>query len=94
VFKILITDKRLNAGDVSLYLKGGADLDAKQEKTNPNYLEPMAWMNALKLSRHKFGRETHQFYAELPDTMQRHDKEWQEFLNKNDPEIDNVPCEF
>ena len=54
----------------------------------------MAWMNALKLSRHKFGRETHQFYAELPDTMQRHDKEWQEFLNKNDPEIDNVPCEF
>lgn len=29
VFKILITDKRLNSGDVSLYLKGGADLDSK-----------------------------------------------------------------
>lgn len=27
VFKKLITNKKLNGGDISLYLKGGADLD-------------------------------------------------------------------
>lgn len=26
--------------------------------------------------------------------MQRHDKDWQEYLNKNDPEENPVPCEF
>jgi len=27
VFKKLITNKKLNAGDIAIYLKGGADLD-------------------------------------------------------------------
>jgi dynein heavy chain len=94
VFKILITDRRLNNNDVSIYLKGGADLDSKSEKASPNYLESNQWMNAIKLSRHKFGRETHMFFAELPDSMQRHDKEWQEWLNRNDPENAAVPGEF
>jgi dynein heavy chain len=94
VFKVLITDKKLSNNDVSIYLKGGGDLDSKSEKQPPSYLESAQWMNAIKLSRHKFGRETHCFFAELPDTLQRHDKEWQEWLNRNDPEVSAVPCEF
>lgn len=69
VFRILITDRRLNNNDISIFLKGGADLDSKSEKASPNYLESSQWMNAIKLSRHKFGRETHMFFAELPDSM-------------------------
>jgi len=38
VFKKLITDKKLKQGDISLYLKGGADLDQKTEKAAPPYL--------------------------------------------------------
>lgn len=91
VFKILITDRKLSNNDVSIYLKGGSDLDQKSEKAVPNYLEVVQWMNALKLSRHKFGRETHCFFSELPDSMQRHDKEWLEWINRNDPENAPVP---
>jgi len=39
VFKKLITNKKLSAGDISLYLKGGADLDQKTEKASPPYLK-------------------------------------------------------
>jgi hypothetical protein len=53
----MITDKKLNGGDISFYLKAGNDLDQKSEKAAPNYLEPYQWMNALKLSRHKFSRD-------------------------------------
>jgi len=69
VFKKLITDGKLKNSDISLYLKGGADLDQKAEKAAPNYLEPLVWMNVIKLARHKFGRDQHCFFQELPDTM-------------------------
>lgn len=39
VFKKLITDKKLTTGDISIYLKGGADLDQKTEKASPPYLK-------------------------------------------------------
>ena len=37
-FKKLITDRKLRNEDVSLFLKGGGDLNWNNEKSNPSYL--------------------------------------------------------
>jgi dynein heavy chain len=72
VFKILVTAGKITNDDVGIFLKGGADLDARSEKPKPfNFITEKAWLNILALSRHHFARETVAFFRELPDSMQR-----------------------
>lgn len=92
VFKILVTAGKITNEDVGVYLKAGADLDARSEKPKPfNFITEKAWLNILALSRHHFGRETVAFFRELPDSMSRNENLWKQWVEKNDPENYPVP---
>ena len=92
VFKILVTAGKITNDDVGIYLKAGADLDARSEKPKPfNFITEKAWLNILALSRHHFGRETVAFFRELPDSMSRNENLWKQWVEKNDPENYPVP---
>ena len=71
-FKILQTAEKITGNDISNFLKGGAEIDAKTEKQKPQthtFLNDKAWLNILALSRHTFGKEGFPFFRELPDLI-------------------------
>lgn len=50
--KILLTARRLDQSDVTLFIKGGAALDLNSVKPKPYlWLADPAWLNAIQLSR-------------------------------------------
>lgn len=50
--KILLTARRLEQSDVTLFIKGGAALDLNAVKPKPYlWLADPAWLNAIQLSR-------------------------------------------
>lgn len=91
-FKILTTAEKLNNADVAIFLKGGASLDIKSERSKPfAWMSDKIWLNVLALSRHHFGGDALAFYRDLPDSMQRNEAQWKQWIDKNDPENYPVP---
>lgn len=68
-YKIMITNKKINQGDLSIFLKGGAALDKSDYRPKPNadWLTEKMWINILALSLHSFTNEGINFYKNLPD---------------------------
>lgn len=76
-FKILTTAEKITNGDVNIFLKGGASLDAKSERAKPfNFITDKVWLNILALSRHHFGSDPLAFFRDLPDSIQRNEAQW------------------
>jgi dynein heavy chain, axonemal len=91
-FKILTTAQKLNGGDISIFLKGGAALDSRTERAKPNpSLNDKAWMNCLMISRHHFNNDPLAFFRELPDSLQRNENQWKAWIDRNDPENFHIP---
>jgi dynein heavy chain len=71
-FKIMITAEKITNADVNIFLKGGASLDAKSERSKPfSFITDKVWLNILALSRHHFGNDPLAFFRELPDSITR-----------------------
>merc|ERR1719478_1469129 len=81
MFKLLITLKIkvvaniLTSGDVSMFLKAGASLDAKAEKQNPfsKWMGDKIWLNVIQLSRYGCGVDSTMFFREIIEYMQRNE---------------------
>jgi len=77
-----------------MFLKAGAALDAKSEKSKPalSWVTDKIWLNILALSRHNFAHESGvTFFKELPDMITRNEAAWTSWFNKNDPESFPIP---
>jgi len=73
-FKIMITAEKITNSDVNIFLKGGASLDAKSERSRPfTFISDKQWLNVLALSRHHFGSDPLAFFRDLPDSIQRNE---------------------
>ena len=69
-FKILVTAEKISNADVNIFLKGGASLDIKSERSRPfTFITDKAWLNILALSKHHFGSDPLAFFRDLPDSM-------------------------
>lgn len=87
-----MTAGKITNEDVGIFLKAGADLDARSEKAKPfSFITEKAWLNVLALSRHHFAKESVAFYRELPESMARNETLWKQWVEKNDPENYPVP---
>ena len=79
---------------MSLFLKAGAALDIKAEKSKPPlpWLSDKQWLNILAISRHNFAYESGvAFFKDLPDSISRNEAAWTAWVNKNDPENFPIP---
>ncbi|CAK75138.1 unnamed protein product (macronuclear) [Paramecium tetraurelia] len=91
-FKVKQTDKKINAGDVSQFLKSGAALDPKTEKQKPfQFLDEKQWLNILALSRHHFNGDQMAFFRDLPESISRNEQQWRQWNDRNDPENSPIP---
>jgi dynein heavy chain len=93
-FKILITDKKLNSEDVSLFLKAGAAVDKSSMKPKPSaeWISDRTWMNIIAISNHRFASESVPFFKTLPDSITSSMDTWKKWAyERNDPESVNVP---
>jgi dynein heavy chain len=94
-FKILITDKKLNSSDVSLFLRAGAVIDKSIAKPKPtvDWLSEKMWMNVIALAQHCFFNQTVPFFKSLPEQIQTNIDVWKKWAyEKTDPE--NAPIPF
>lgn len=83
--KILITAKLLNQSDMTLFMKGGAGLDADAVRRKPfNWMLQEAWLNIVELSQLKF-------FATLPTDMAANEAMWRRWYEDNEPEAMNIP---
>lgn len=92
--KICLTANTITGNDVNIFLKSGAALDSKAEKSRPAlaWMTDKIWMNILALSRHNFAHESGvTFFKDLPDSISRNEGPWTTWYNKNDPESFPVP---
>jgi dynein heavy chain len=87
--RIMIKDKKLTVGDVSLFLKAGAGIEDRGKLFN--WMEQKVWLNLKALSKHKFPSDTQAFFKALPDQMQRNDVAWRKWIDENEPESVPVP---
>jgi dynein heavy chain, axonemal len=84
--KILITRGDLKAGDLTLFLRGGAALDIKAVKPKPfAWLSSDAWLNVIELS------QSQKFFANLPADMSANEQMWRRWYDDNEPENMNIP---
>ena len=49
------------------------------------------WLNIKALSKHKFGNDPTFFFKELPDRISRNEPIWREWIDKNEPEVEDIP---
>lgn len=71
-------------------MKSGAALDSKAERAKPySYYQDKQWLNILALSRHHFNGDGLAFFRDLPESIQRNEQQWRQWIERNDPE--NVP---
>lgn len=93
-FKVLITAKKLNNGDVSIFLKGEDALDKSNSKQKPSseWLTDKIWSACLVLSTHKFNGDSVAFYKTLPDSVSNNLEVWRKWAyEKNEPEKYPIP---
>ncbi|CAM9708915.1 unnamed protein product, partial [Ectocarpus fasciculatus] len=84
--KILLTARRLDQSDVTLFIKGGAALDLNSVKPKPYlWLADPAWLNAIQLSRDNV------MFKTLPDEIIRNEVSWKLWYAENEPEEIPVP---
>ena len=84
--KILITAKLLRQSDMSLFMKGGAGLDADSVRKKPfNWMLQEAWLNLVELS------QSIKFFANLPTDMSANETMWRRWYEDNEPEAMNIP---
>ncbi|CBN78680.1 dynein heavy chain [Ectocarpus siliculosus] len=84
--KILLTARRLDQSDVTLFIKGGAALDLNAVKPKPYlWLADPAWLNAIQLSRDNV------MFKSLPDEIIRNEAAWKLWYAENEPEEIPVP---
>jgi dynein heavy chain len=91
--KILLISGKLGQGDVDLLLRVGGGLDKKAEKPNPfgDMINGDVWMNVIALSRHPYGRENLCIFRELPESMNRYQADWRNWIKSDNPEKIDVP---
>ena len=91
-FKIKATDFKISSLDVSIFLKSGAALDIKTERAKPlAWIQDKTWLNIMALSKHHFNNDALAFFRELPDSIQRNEAQWKQWVDKNDPENFPIP---
>jgi dynein heavy chain len=91
-FKIMQTANKISAADISCFLKSGASLDLRSERSKPfNFIADKIWLNLLALSRHHFSGDNIAFFRDLPDTISRNEVAWKQFTEKNEPENQPIP---
>ncbi|CAM9275766.1 unnamed protein product, partial [Hapterophycus canaliculatus] len=84
--KILLTARRLEQSDVTLFIKGGAALDLNSVRPKPYlWLADPAWLNAIQLSRDNL------LFKTLPDELVRNETAWKLWYAENEPEEVPVP---
>ena len=84
--KILITAKLLRQSDMTLFMKGGAGLDADSVRKKPfNWMLQEAWLNLVELS------QSIKFFASLPTDMSANEAMWRRWYEDNEPEAMNIP---
>jgi dynein heavy chain len=84
--KILITAGHLRQGDLTLFLRGGAGLDATTARKKPfSWLSGEAWLNVVELS------QSQKFFANLPNDMSANEAMWRRWYEDNEPESMNIP---
>lgn len=70
-FKIQTTASIISSADIGMFLKAGASLDIKNERTKPalSFINDRIWLNIIALSRHNFGpaNEAIPVFKDLPD---------------------------
>jgi dynein heavy chain len=83
--KILITAGQLKSGDMDLFIKGGAGVDADSAKKNPFKIPLEVWYNIIELSNQV------PFFRNLPNDMQTSKDIWLTWLEHNEPETLPIP---
>ncbi|KAG9402276.1 hypothetical protein AC1031_006904 [Aphanomyces cochlioides] len=84
--KILVTGETLDAGDVALFLKGGANRQSQTEKPKPfGWISVNAWMNVLQLSQDK------PEFRNLAGDIERNESSWRRWYEDNEPEKLPIP---
>lgn len=79
----------LNTNDVNLLLKSGATITGETAKYN--WMELKTQNNLKALSMHRFEGENQPFFKEIFERINRSDKEWRAFIEKQEPESCDVP---
>jgi dynein heavy chain len=84
--KILITAKKLNSTDMTLFLRGGAALDINSVRRKPfSWMTNEAWLNTIELS------QTNKFFGNLINDMAANEAMWRRWFEDNEPEQIAIP---
>jgi dynein heavy chain len=84
--KILVTNGDLSAGDVTLFLRGGAGLDINATRRKPfNWISNEAWLNVMQMS------QSCKFFSQLPNEMSGNEMMWRRWYEDNEPEAMMIP---
>ena len=83
--KIMITAGGLEAGDVALFMRGGAAIDVTTVRRKPSWMSMEAWCNAIALSQGV------PFFDALPDAIYRLEGQWSKWYEDPEPEAQPVP---
>jgi dynein heavy chain len=90
--KIMTVDGDITPGDVSIFLKAGASVDKTSERQCPfRWMQDKSWLNAMELTRHRFGAEGLPIFRDLGEVMQRNESLWRKWFEENEPENCAVP---
>ncbi|OQS05067.1 dynein heavy chain, outer arm [Thraustotheca clavata] len=85
-FKVFVTAEIMDPGDISLFIKAGANRNAQGEKPKPyNWMSQAAWLNILQLSQEKA------VFKNLPVDIERSENAWRRWYEDNAPEMAIVP---
>jgi dynein heavy chain, axonemal len=84
--KILITAKKLNSTDLTLFLRGGAALDINSVRRKPfSWMTNEAWLNLVELS------QSNKFFGNLLNDMSGNEAMWRRWYEDNEPEQIAIP---
>ncbi|CAE7640135.1 DNAH8 [Symbiodinium pilosum] len=91
--KIMVVNGELTSEDVLIFLKAGGSLDKNNERSNPfmKWMGEKAWLNAIQLTRHGFGRDQIPIFRDLTDLLQRNELGWRKWFDESEPENSPVP---
>jgi len=91
--KMMVVNADLTSEDVLVFLKAGGSLDKNNERPNPfnKWMGEKAWLNAIQLTRHGFGRDQNPIFRELTDLLQRNELGWRQWFDQSEPENCPVP---
>jgi len=84
--KILVTATLLKQSDVTLFLRGGANLDINSVRRKPfAWLSNDVWLNVIELS------QSNKFYSNLAMDMIANEAMWKRWYEDNEPEQMAIP---